>query len=100
MLRTGFHKAYVDDAAVFHSHQYTLQQRYNFSIEEGKLFSKYFGWSFPSKSRDAYRAEIETLNARDMQYAIANKISYEQLNEQHRLNKATVEGRARGAAIV
>jgi O-antigen biosynthesis protein len=32
MLRAGFHKAYIDDACVFHSHRCTPEERYNVSV--------------------------------------------------------------------
>jgi hypothetical protein len=38
------------------------------------------------------------MDIRDRQYAVANKIPYEQLKQQKQLNKATIEGRAHGAA--
>ena len=46
----------------------------------------------------ALDAEIEGMNIHDTQYAVANKIPYKQLKQQKQLNKATIEGRAHGAA--
>lgn len=98
VLRAGFHKAYVDDACVFHSHRYTPEERYNVSVTEGSFFARYFGWNL-HPDLGAVEAEIECANIRDRQYAVANKIPVEQLKQQKQLNKATMEGRAHGAAI-
>lgn len=97
MLRAGFHKAYIDDACVFHSHRYTPEERYNVSITEGSLFARHFGWNMHPNPQ-AIEAEIEGMIIRDTQYAVANKIPYKQLKRQKQLNKAAIEGRAHGAA--
>ena len=98
MLRAGFHKAYVDDACVFHSHRYTVEERFDVSVKEGTLFARYFGWNLhPDPAR--LRAEIECVNIRDTQYAVANRVPFEQLTRQKQLNKATIEGRAQAATI-
>ena len=98
MLRAGFHKAYIADACVFHSHRYTPEQRYRVSVAEGKLFARHFGWNLHPNPQ-ALESEIAGLNICDSQYARANKVPYEHLNAQKLLNKATIEGRAHGAAI-
>ncbi|MGH6811780.1 MAG: rhamnan synthesis F family protein [Methylocella sp.] len=97
MLRAGFHKAYIDDACVFHSHRYTPEERYNVSVTEGSLFARHFGWNLHPNPQ-ALEAEIEGMNIRDTQYAVAHKIPHKQLKQQKQLNKATIEGRAHGAA--
>ncbi|MDQ6703198.1 MAG: glycosyltransferase [Pseudomonadota bacterium] len=97
MLRAGFHKAYIDDACVFHSHRYAPEERYNVAVTEGSLFARHFGWNL-HPNPEALEAEIEGMNIRDTQYAVANKIPYKQLKQQKQLNKATIEGRAHGAA--
>lgn len=98
MLRAGFHKGYVDDATVFHSHQYTPQQRYDVAFKEGTLFARHFGWNFHP---DSYRhqSEIETLNNRDLQFALANRVPFNLLKAQQKLNRAMVRGRSRGAIM-
>lgn len=98
MLRAGFHKGYVDDACVFHSHRYTPEQRYNVSVEEGLLFARYFGWNL-HPDQHMLDIEIAAANVRDTQFAIVNRIPYKQLNEQKELNKANIAGRVRGAAM-
>ena len=47
----------------------------------------------------ALESEIAGLNICDSQYALANKVPYEHLTAQKLLNKATIEGRAHGAAM-
>jgi hypothetical protein len=95
MQRVGFDKVYVDQACVFHSHHYTPQQRYKVAVEEGMLFARYFGWKLHADPK----IQIESLDTRDTQFAVVNKLSWQQLSEQKLLNKATVEGRVRGAAL-
>jgi hypothetical protein len=97
MLRAGFHKAYIDDGCIFHSHRYAPEECYNVSVTEGSLFARHFGWNLHPNPQ-ALEAEIEAMNVRDTQYAVANKIPYQQLKQQKQLNKATIEGRAHGAA--
>jgi O-antigen biosynthesis protein len=99
MLRAGFHKAYVDDACVFHSHRYTPKQRYDVAVEEGKLFARYFGWNL-HPDPFTHQAEIDAANMRDTQFAIANRIAHKDLLQQKQLNNAAIEGRAHGAANV
>ena len=97
MLRAGFHKVYIDDACVFHSHRDAPEVRYHVSVKEGLLFARHFGWNLHPDPA-ALAAEIECANTRDTQFAVANKIPYKQLKQQKQLNKATIEGRAHGAA--
>jgi O-antigen biosynthesis protein len=96
LLKAGFHKAYVDDACVFHSHRNTPRECYNVSVKEGTLFARYFGWNL-HPDPTGLQAEIESANVRDTHYALANKIPFDQLKRQKQLNKATIEGRAQGA---
>ena len=98
MLRAGFHKVYVDDACVFHSHRDFFANCYDVSVKEGMMFARHFGWNLHPDPA-ALEAEIERANLRDTQYAVANKISFKQLNQQKQRNKATIEGRAHGAAL-
>jgi glycosyltransferase involved in cell wall biosynthesis len=44
MLRAGFAKVYVPDAAVIHSHEYSLQQWLRRSFDEGRAIRDVYGW--------------------------------------------------------
>ncbi len=98
MLRAGFHKVYVDDACVFHSHRDTFANCYDVSVKEGMMFARHFGWNLHPNPA-ALESEIERANLHDTHCAVANKISFKQLNQQKQRNKATIEGRAHGAAL-
>ncbi|MGH7842549.1 MAG: rhamnan synthesis F family protein [Candidatus Binataceae bacterium] len=98
LLKAGFHKAYVEDACVFHSHRNTPREHYIVSVTEGTLFARYFGWNL-HPDLTGLQAEIARANVRDTQYAVANKIPFGQLMRQKQLNKATIAGRAQGATI-
>jgi rhamnosyltransferase len=47
MLRAGYAKAYVPDAAVSHSHQYTTSQQLRRSFDEARALREVYGWSEP-----------------------------------------------------
>jgi len=47
MLRAGYAKAYVPDAAVSHSHQYTTSQHLRRSFDEARALREVYGWSEP-----------------------------------------------------
>ena len=74
------------------------EERYSVSVAEGTLFARHFGWNLHPNPQ-TLEAEIEGMNICDLQYAGANKVPYEHLNAQKLLNKATIEGRAHGAAM-
>ena len=64
------------------------EERYNVSVTEGSLFARHFGWNLHPDPQ-ALEGEIERMNIRDTQYAVANKIPYKQLKRQKQLEKAT-----------
>ena len=98
MLKAGFHKAYVDDACVFHSHNFLQQQHFKVCLTEGIFFAENFGWSFYSE-RPSQEAQISQMNTRDLHYAVESKIPRGDLKRQMSRNKATVEGRAEGSRM-
>ncbi len=42
-LKLGFEKVYVDNAAVFHSHDFDFKQQYEVSRTEGRFWAEHFG---------------------------------------------------------
>jgi GT2 family glycosyltransferase len=49
MLRAGFAKAFVPDAAVVHSHDYTAIQELRRSFDEGRGLREVYGWREPAQ---------------------------------------------------
>ena len=48
MLRAGYAKAYVPDAAVSHSHDYTTSQQLRRSFDEARALREVYGWREPA----------------------------------------------------
>ncbi len=48
MLRAGYAKAYVPDAAVSHSHDYTISQQLRRSFDEARALREVYGWREPA----------------------------------------------------
>jgi GT2 family glycosyltransferase len=49
MLRTGYAKAFVPDAAVLHSHDYTALQQLRRSFDEWRGLREIYGWREPAR---------------------------------------------------
>jgi O-antigen biosynthesis protein len=98
MLKAGFAKAYVNDAVVLHSHDFPPTRLYEVAMEEGRLFSSFFGWNFHEDDA-AKGLAIQQANTRDAEFAAAAKIPFKLLQKRRLSNRAIVEGRARGASI-
>jgi rhamnosyltransferase len=48
MLRAGYAKAYVPDAAVLHSHHYTAAQQLGRAFDEWRALLEVYGWREPA----------------------------------------------------
>ncbi|NEU13345.1 glycosyltransferase [Methylobacterium sp. BTF04] len=92
MLRLGFQKAYVNDAAVFHSHSFDVKAQTKVSRTEGAFWATQFGIDLHPDPKGALAA----LNARDMAYAIEKGVPAKVLKQRYAINRATVEGRVAG----
>lgn len=66
-LKVGFRKAYVDDAVVFHSHQFSKSQDLSVGASEGRLFAGHFGYRLFGAGNDeqafAARENAERVSA-------------------------------------
>lgn len=93
-LKLGFQKAYVDDAVVYHSHEWDLRKSEDWYAIEGGFWKEYFGFDIVGDAD----VELANWNGRDRLYAIEHKASAKQLDRQLRLNAACLRGRAAGAA--
>ena len=93
-LKLGFHKAYVDDAVVYHSHEWDLRKSEAWYAIEGRFWAEYFGFEIVGDAQ----ADLAQWNARDRVFAIEHKVPWKQLERQLRLNAACVRGRAAGIA--
>jgi hypothetical protein len=72
--------------------------KYEVAVEEGRLFSLYFGWNF-HEDDGVRELKILRANVRDAEFAAEAKIPFKLLQKRKLLNRATVEGRSRGALI-
>ena len=95
MLKAGFEKAYVDDAVVYHSHDFSLAKTYQFAYTEGRFFREKFGYDIVGGQADQL---IERLNSADEAYAMNKLIPRRQLELQRSKTQKIVLGRADGAA--
>jgi glycosyltransferase involved in cell wall biosynthesis len=55
MLRAGYAKAYVPDAAVSHSHDYTTVQQLRRSFDEARALREVYGWREPASPVELLR---------------------------------------------
>lgn len=78
MLKLGFEKAYVDSAAVYHSHAINSDKDIDVSVEEGIMFGKYFGIELGS-SNDKFTAPHELI-VELRNYSLKKKISSEEID--------------------
>lgn len=92
MLKLGFQKAYVDDAVVYHSHEFSAERQFSVSATEGAFWAEEFGISLHPDEVGA----ITGMKHRDEAYATAQGISREALTRRLALNNATVRGRQAG----
>ena len=93
VLKLGFQKAYVDDAIVYHSHEWDLSKSEAWYAVEGEFWKRFFGFDIVGD----VNAELAAWNMRDRVFAIEHKVSAKQLERQLRLNAACLRGRAAGA---
>lgn len=92
-LKLGFEKVYVDEAVVYHSHEYDFTKAEAWYFVEGKFWKDYFGFDLVGE----LDLELAGWNARDQVYAIQNKVPGPQLARQLKLNAACLRGRRGGA---
>ncbi len=55
MLRAGYAKAYVPDAAVSHSHDYSTSQQLRRSFDEARALREVYGWREPASPAELLR---------------------------------------------
>lgn len=92
MLKLGFEKAYVDDAVVYHSHDFTPARQFATSATEGAFWAEQFGIALHEDLVGA----ITAMKHRDESYALAQGIGRDVLARRLALNNATVRGRQAG----
>lgn len=95
VIKQGYQKAYVHDAYVVHSHNYTESEQIKISQIEGDLFLRFFGYRF-ERSPAEVRASVEYLDRRCEEFAKLHSVSREELEHQKNLNRAQVYGRYLG----
>ncbi|SNT63984.1 rhamnosyltransferase [Tardiphaga sp. OK246] len=72
VIEAGYAKAYADDAAVFHSHQYSVQEIGRRSFDESAAFARLFGYNLcPTIATAVLRTVHAT--ARDLMWSIQRK---------------------------
>ena len=95
-LKLGFEKVYVDDAAVYHSHEWDLRRSEDWYAVEGKFWREFFGFTIVEN----VNSELTSWNGRDRIFALENRVAVDRLDRQLKLNAACLRGRARGAESV
>lgn len=68
IIEAGYHKAYSKAGAVFHSHDYTLFERFQRSFDESYAFRRFFGYILCSDLRSGIRS-VSALSWRDINFA-------------------------------
>lgn len=95
IAKQGYKKAYADDAVVFHSHNYSAEERYKISKIEGDLFLRFFNYRF-EKTPAEIKASLDYMNAQSTNFAESQNLPNEILTEQIQLNKHHLIGRYDG----
>ncbi len=93
IIKAGFQKAYVNDAVVFHSHDFDPDKQFKTAMDEGLFWMKEFGIQL----HDHADPVINMMKANDTAYAIANGIPRPLLSRRLKANEAVVRGRIAGA---
>ena len=73
IIEAGYKKAYSDQGAVYHSHDYTLWERLQRSFDEGYAFRKDFGYLVCPTIKAALRSFLG-LAKRDLVYILRQKL--------------------------
>ncbi len=68
VLEAGYGKVYVNDAEVYHSHDYSFRETLRRSITEGLYFKKHFDYDL-CNGKQAAREMLSRINQRDMEHA-------------------------------
>ncbi|CAN7721940.1 glycosyltransferase [Rhizobium sp. LjRoot98] len=58
IIRLGFEKVYVDNAVVYHSHDYNPAKLSEVGVQEGRMFLKYFGMHIVPDVDETKRDEV------------------------------------------
>ncbi|MGE0283269.1 MAG: glycosyltransferase [Rhizobiaceae bacterium] len=97
VLKAGYAKVYVDNAAVFHSHDYDVEQERRRARTESAFYRIEFDVDFGFTGPQVVQTRTEQLNGDDLAYAIENKIGWQFLESRMKLNRARMEGYLLGA---
>jgi hypothetical protein len=92
-IKCGFQKAYIDDAVVFHSHDFGEKRLLKAAMEEGAFWMREFGIQLHADAK----ATIETMNARDTAFALERGLPPNILKKRMKSNAIMVAGRCEGA---
>ncbi|MEO1660838.1 MAG: glycosyltransferase family 2 protein [Pseudomonadota bacterium] len=71
IVEAGHKKAYAADSVVYHSHDYSLMERFRRSFDEARAFKRLFGYQFCSSRRTMLKQAFLTTK-RDLGLAIKN----------------------------
>jgi glycosyltransferase involved in cell wall biosynthesis len=91
IIEAGFEKLYVKSATVYHSHNYTPNELFDVSRQQGRFFKKYFGYDCAPPA-DQLDGHIANMNANDVQWASANGVAEGWVAPQCLLNAARIRG--------
>ncbi|MEZ2218239.1 rhamnan synthesis F family protein [Rhizobium sp. RCC_161_2] len=93
-LKAGFQKGYVDDAVVYHSHDFPGAVLLKTAITEGKFWAQEFGICLYNDAK----AAITQANERDRSFAREKGISMSALKQRLKANELLIKGRVQGWA--
>lgn len=91
-LKAGFQKVYIDDAVVFHSHDFSEETLLKTAVTEGEFWAREFGVRLHYDEQ----ATIAALNARDQKFATERGISESTLSKRQTKNRLLIKGRLQG----
>ena len=90
VLCAGYEKLYVDQAIVYHSHDYDEKQTEERAFTEAQYHLKHFGYLLISSARAEQR--LRDMNSRDIKYAKNHGIEAAEVERRLKLNASKVAG--------
>ena len=88
-IDSGYSKVYSKLAAVYHSHDYDVQQTFDRAVIEARFYLSKFGWRLITRDFDEL---LSHCNSHDEKWGKEHGVEASQIEVQKRLNAAKLHG--------
>jgi glycosyltransferase involved in cell wall biosynthesis len=96
IITAGYSKVYVDNAAVYHSHDYDVEQTRRRARTEAGFFKHVFGVGMGVCDERTLRTRLNEFNRTDLMYALKHGLPRDVTERRFELNQARLEGYHQG----